>query len=146
VIAIMSILFGVVFFSMDGFTASERLKADARNVAAFVRSVREQAISEGRSLYLVYDSAGGRCYACSGYSEVEGGKGEIQSYRLHDKVSLRGVRLNDGEKCEDGVVTVCVSATGDIEPHTVVLEGENGAVEVSTDGVLGTVKVSEVSR
>jgi len=141
VISIISILFGVVVFGMDGFTASQRLKTDARNLAAFVEAARNQAIMENRRIYLSYDMQHNICYCADQPGETTDNINSDHRYVLQKKITLKEVRFGDNRPESNGVFQICISSLGDIESHDIVLEGENEIMEIKINGILGTTKI-----
>ncbi len=142
VIAIMSILFGVVFFSMDDITAEQRLRSDARNLIGFVKSARNLAMIERRFVYIVYDLENNICFTCDSPGETE--RDDIDPSRrisLHDGNVLQEIQLSGGTPANKKNIQLCVSALGDIESHTIVLKGEDGIMNIRINGVTGAVEV-----
>ncbi len=141
VIAILSILFGVVFFSMDNITAEQRLRSDARNLIGFVKSARNLAMIERRFVYIVYDLENNVCFTCDSPGETE--RDNIDPGRrifLHDGNVLQEIQLSGGTSANKKSIQLCVSALGDIESHTIVLKSEAGIMNIGINGVTGAIE------
>ncbi len=128
VIALIGLLFGLVFMKLDSLVPSQRLKADARELASSLDQARNYAIVSGKPVKFAYD-IDNRAYryfvpfelSDDGNSIV--GPGEFE---LHDWVFLRqDVEFKDiflgRDVVKTGVVTITFEPRGIATDHTVHL-------------------------
>ena len=144
VITIMSILFGVVFFSMDSLTAEQRLKADARKLIGFVESARNIATSERCCIYVVYDLENNTCFICDNPGETTPENIDAdRRIRFYDGNALREVKFAEDTSITAKSVQLSISALGDVESHELVLGNEENSMSIEINGITGVITAKD---
>lgn len=150
VITIMSILFSVVFFGLDGVTDGSRLDSSARGLRAFITDARNRAICERKRLYIIYMPAEGVVRLCDSMSRLEEPPDNSEMFRLAEGTRIKSVafetenapeKSSQSELGQDGRIVVEVSSLGDIQNHKVILANRVGEANVKIDGILGMITV-----
>jgi type II secretion system protein H len=145
VIALIGLLFGLVFMKLDNLVPGQRLKADARELASHLDQARNYAIVSGKQVKFAYD-IDNRAYRYYVPFELSDDGTQIVGpgeFELHDWIFLRdNVEFKDIFLCRDivknGVVTVTFEPRGIATDHLVHL----GYVDVDPRDACSSLMIS----
>ncbi len=128
VIALIGLLFGLVFMKLDSLVPGQRLKADARELASHLDQARNYAIVSGKPVTFVYDLDHDQYRYFVPFELSDDGKSIVGpgEFELHDWISLRDtVEFKDiflvRDVIKDGTVTVTFEPRGIASDHIVHL-------------------------
>lgn len=154
VIGLLGLCFGLIFFKMDAFVPSSRIKSSSRELASRVEQARNYAIVSGLTIHFQYDIEQGRYryYVPFELSEEDGktiiGEGETVVFDwelLPDTIRIKDIIIGESDPIDSGIVTMTFEPRGVATGHIVHLTKEESEVvySVVTRSILGLVDVVE---
>jgi len=143
VVAILSILFGLVFFGLDGVTESQRLASSARRLCAFIKDVRNRAICGQERLYIIYMPVENEVHLCSSLKQLDEESNRTEKFRLEEGVKISKIAMGKEDMPTGRKTVIEVSSLGDLQEHRIVLANQSETVTVRVDGLLGIASIEE---
>lgn len=154
-IALIGILFGVMFLKLDTLVPTQRLGAAARSIASHLDLARNAAVLSGKTVKVQYD-LDARAYRAyfpylfhdDGRTILSEGETDIVDWtELPDTVIFRQIVLSQ-ESAKSGVVTVTFEPRGIASQHVVHLGREHeddpeAAYSVVLNPLVGYVDIVE---
>lgn len=151
-IAVMGLLFGLVFLRLDHMVPSERIKGSAREVASELDVARNHAIVSGIQIKFQYDLDEDRyrwfypyVFEDDGKTIKGVGETDIVDWKyLNENVSFRDVVWNQNEVFTTGLVSVTFEPRGIATDHVVHIEIPDKpevVMSISVNPLLGFIDV-----